>query len=370
MDLITKEQAQNILSGSLFLGCGGGGSGDIGQDIIDKTDGKVSMMSMEEAKKFGPDALFITISGVGSPASKESYCGDAAYSRIVEITRELQKANPSLPQGEIRGLIPSEMGAASSFGPFMTSAQLGIPVINTACDGRAHPFGSMGSLGLQTLPKPVIQVACGGDPKKNRYLEVSVIAAVDPAAEIIRTSASNAGGLVEVARNPVDYPYLERTSAIDCYSLAEAIGQEFNEKTQTEEKLKRVCAVVKGDIIAEGTVGPVTIETKNALDYGHLEVIGPNGKFEMYFCNEYMAVNSPDGVRLFTFPDLIVTANLETGRPLSTAELKEGDKVCLLGSSWKNMILGLGVRYRAPYKRLEDALEIEMIKYLDGLFVD
>lgn len=371
MELITREKAQNILSGSLFLGCGGGGSGDKGQDTIDKTDGKVNMISMEEAKKFGPDALFITISGVGSPASKESYRGDDAYSRIIEITKNLQKDNPSLPQGEIRGLLPSEMGGASSFGPFMTSAQLGIPVINTACDGRAHPFGGMGSLGLQTLSQPVIQVACGGDPQKNRYLEVSVVAPVNSAAEVVRTSASNAGGLVVVARNPVDYPYLERTSAIDCYSLAEAIGREFNEGAQVEDKLRRVCAVVKGNVIAEGTVGPITIETRNALDYGHFEVIAPDGKrFKMYFCNEYMAVNGPDGTRLHTFPDFIVTANLETGRPISTAELKEGDRVCLLGSGWKNMILGLGVRYRAPYKRLEDALGIEMIKYLDGLFED
>lgn len=253
MEQITREKAQNILSGSLFLGCGGG-SGDKGRDIIDKTEGKVNMISVEEAKKFGPDALFITISGVGSPASKESYRGDDAYSRIIEIAKSLQKDNPSLPQGEIRGLLPSEMGGSSSFGPFMTSALLGIPVVNTACDGRAHPFGGMGSLGLQALSRPVIQVACGGNPQKNRYLEVSVIAPVDAAAEVIRTSASNAGGLVVVARNPVDHPYLERTSAVDCYSLAEAIGREFNGAAQAEEKLNRVCAVVKGGIIAAGTV--------------------------------------------------------------------------------------------------------------------
>lgn len=371
MDIITKEQAQNILSGSLFLGCGGGGSGDIGQNIIDKTDGKVNMMSMEEAKGFGPDALFITISGVGSPASRESYCGDDTYTRIIEITKSLQKSTPSLPQGEIRGLIPSEMGGASSFGPFMTSARLGIPVINTACNGRAHPFGGMGSLGLQALSRPVIQVGCGGDPKANRYLEVSVVASVDDAADMIRAGASRAGGLVRVARNPVDYPYLERTSAVDSYTLAEAIGREFNAGAHVEDKLRRVCAAVKGDVIAEGTVGAINIETRNALDYGSFEITTANGsRYSMYFCNEYMAVNSSGGARLFTFPDFIVTANLSTGLPISTAELKEGDKVCLLGSSRKNMILGAGVRYRAPYRRLEDALGIEMIKYLDGLFLD
>lgn len=373
MELITSEKARNILFGSLFLGCGGGGKLDTGLDIINKTDGKVNMISMEEASQFGRDALFVTISGVGSPASKDSYRGDNTYSRIIEIIKNLQKDNPSLPQGEIRGLIPSEMGATSSFGPFMTSAQLGIPIVNAACDGRAHPFGTMGSLGLQAQSRTVIQVACGGDPKKKRYLEVSVIAAVDSAAEIIRASASNAGGLVEVARNPVDFRYLARSAAAECYSLAEEIGRAFNDRSLfVEEKINNVCSVIKANCIAQGTVGPITIETKNALDYGHFEVtdFSDGKKYEMYFCNEYMAMNAPDGSRLYTFPDFIVTADCETGRPISTAELKEGDKVYLLGSSWKNMILGLGVRYRAPYKRLEDALGIEMIKYLDGLFED
>lgn len=372
MELITRERAVNILSGSLFLGCGGGGHGKIGAETIDKTDGKVYMMSMEEAKQLGPDALFITISGVGSPASREGYRGDDTYSRIIEITKNLQKENPALPQGEIRGLIPSEMGGASSFGPFMTSVQLGIPVINTACNGRAHPFGTMGSLGLQALSKPVVQVACGGNPQKNRYLEVSVVAAVDAASEIIRASAANAGGLVEVARNPVDYQYLERTSAVGCYSLAEAIGQAANSgDLSAKEKLERVCGVVSGEIITDGVVGPITIETRNALDYGHFEVTACDGKkFKMYFCNEYMAVNGPDGSRLFTFPDFIVTADKKTGNPISTAELREGNEVYLIGSNWKHMILGLGVRYHAPYERLEGALGIEMIKYLDGLFVD
>lgn len=199
-----------------------------------------------------------------------------------------------------------------------------------------------------------------------------MIAAVDSAAEIIRSSASNADGLVEVARNPVEYRYLVRSSAAGCYSMAEEIGREFTDRSLlVDEKLDHVCRVVNGRIITTGTVGPITIETRNALDYGHFEVTDSNGdKFKMYFCNEYMAVNSPNGTRLNTFPDFIVTADYETGRPISTAELKEGAEVYLLGSKWTNMLLGLGVRYRAPYKRLEDALGIEMIKYLDGLFID
>ena len=137
------------------------------------------------------------------------------------------------------------------------------------------------------------------------------------------------------------------------------------------EQLRNVCGVVNGEIITKGIVGPITIETKNALDYGYFEVNTSDGsKFKMYFCNEYMAVDDPRGRRIGTFPDFIVTADATTGIPISSAELKEGDKIYLLHSPWRNMILGSGVRYRAPYIRLEDALGIEMIKYLDGLFID
>ena len=83
--------------------------------------------------------------------------------------------------------------------------KIDIPVVDAACDGRAHPLGTMGSLGLTGT---VVQLGCGGNPEKGMYTEIEVIAAVDKASDLIRTASAAAGGLIEVARNPVKNPIL------------------------------------------------------------------------------------------------------------------------------------------------------------------
>lgn len=371
MSIISEKNASNILAGSSFLGCGGGGSVSTGRAIIDKTQGKVDLISIEEARNIaGKDGLFVTISPVGSPASTESYCDDDTYSKIISLLRAQQSANPTMPQGDIVGLIPCEIGASSAFGPFMTAAQLGLPVVDASCDGRAHPLGVMGSLGLEKLSVPVIQVGCGGNPDKNKYVEVSVIAAVDGAANIIRNSAANAGGLIEVARNPVDITWLEKNAAIRAYTFAQEIGAAFFDASAGIKGLQRVAEIVKGEIVTKGVVGPITIETKNALDYGHFNITASDGTvYTMTFCNEYMAMDGPSG-RKYTFPDFMVTASSIYGLPKSTAELVEGEEVYLLGASRKNMILGSGLRHRAAYERLESALGIKMIEYIQDILTD
>lgn len=367
--VLTKGDAEKILSGSLFLGCGGGGDDTVGKSIIEKAVPKgVELVSLDEVPQEG---LFLTISPVGSPASTESHCDDDTYERIITLFKQKQKEDPRVPQGEVVGLLPCEIGALSSFCPMMTASLCGIPVVDAACDGRAHPFGSMGSLGLEKRGGVVVQVCAGGKREKNYYVEVSVIASVDAAANIIRTSAANAGGMVAVARNPIDYAWMKKTAAPGAYSFARRIGESFAQEGSAAQKLQAVCGTIGGQIVAEGVVGDILIETKNALDYGRFTITTDAGEvYAMTFCNEYMSMDGPDGERKFTFPDFMATCTAEDGKPVSTAKLKKGDRVFLLGSSRHNMLLGQGLRYRAPYLRLEDALGIEMLRYVGDIIDD
>ena len=365
--MISKQEAQDMLIGSLFLGCGGGGSDQIGQDLIDRSIPiGVEMCPLSE---IGQDELLVTISPVGSPASKESCCGEETYTRIIELLKKKLSDNPEiLPQGEIAGVIPCEIGAYSSFGPFLTAAKLGIPVVDAACDGRAHPLGTMGSLGLTGT---VVQIGCGGDPKKGMYTEIEVIAAVDKAADLIRTASAAAGGLMEVARNPVKKDHLETTSALGAYEYARKIGEAYNSGKTVEDRIQRACAVMRGTIYKQGKVEGLHLETKNALDYGYFIVrISDEEAYRLTFCNEYMAMDDSAGVRVCTFPDAMITVDAKTGNPVTTAFIEEGMDVILITSTHDNMLLGEGVKQRAPYERLEGALGIEMIRYIKDILKD
>ena len=277
--------------------------------------------------------------------------------------------NPeTLPQGKITGVIPCEIGAYSSFGPFLTAAKLDIPVVDAACDGRAHPLGTMGSLGLTGT---VVQLGCGGNPEKGMYTEIEVIAAVDKASDLIRTASAAAGGLIEVARNPVKKSYLETTSAIGAYEYARKIGEEYAKGKTQDERICNAANAVNGTVYAQGVVEELHLETQNALDYGYFTVrISENEAYKLTFCNEYMAMDDINGNRLHTFPDAMITVDVRTGKPVSTAFIENGMNVVLITSHRSNMLLGEGVKHRAPYERLEGALGIEMIRHIKDILKD
>ena len=68
------------------------------------------------------------------------------------------------------------------------------------------------------------------------------------------------------------------------------------------------------------------LRSEGGFDVGVVKVSG----FEMSFWNEYMTVDGPDGQRVGTFPDLIMTFDAQTGRPTPTSDLTTGQDIYLI----------------------------------------
>lgn len=259
--IVNSSDIQKIALGSLILGGGGGGNVQEGLETADKALqlDQVELLSLSDISD--RDGVVLTISGVGSPASETAFYSDEVYEKILQLVQTQLKQ-------DIIGFIPCEMGGSSSFEPFIPAALLKLPLINSACDGRAHPFGIMGSLGL-----------------------------------------------------------------------------------------------------GKGTVSKYTLQTENALDHGHFVIDTCDGLCKMYFFNEYMALER-DGIRLHTFPDLLLTVYAATGQVLSTAEIDEGREVIIFAAPKEKLRLGKGLRYRSTYRRIEEILKIDMQVYVEDLFLD
>ena len=71
-----------------------------------------------------------------------------------------------------------------------------------------------------------------------------------------------------------------------------------------------------------------------------------------------------EGTRLATFPDLICTLSLETGLPVSVAQMHEGKEVAVLVNSKADLPVGTGAREPDAYPEVEAALGIDQT---DGL---
>jgi DUF917 family protein len=76
---------------------------------------------------------------------------------------------------------------------------------------------------------------------------------------------------------------------------------------------------------------------------------------ELGFVNEYLTADSA-GERLATFPDVLATLSVHTGRIISIANLREGDEVAVLHVPKANVPLGDGVREPSVYPEVEAML--------------
>lgn len=361
--LVNLDDIKKIAIGSLFLG--GGGGGDIHEGLAAAKRalelGEVQIVPLSEIRK--KDGVILTISGVGSPASDTAYYSEDVYERILNLIQSQEKR-------EIIGLIPCEMGGSSSFEPFIPAARLNIPVINSACDGRAHPFGIMGSLGLEKSGNNItIQAGAGGKEETDTYVEILLTGSIETTSDLIRNAAAKAGGAVAVARNPVSPFWIENAGATGAYDLAYKIGEAYLKGKTVMDKITAVCSVVGGTVICQGRVENYVLNTENALDHGSFTVCSENDKYKLYFFNEYMAVEKNKD-RLHTFPDLITTIDGATGEILTTAQIKDGCNIIVVAAPKEQMLLGKGLLYRDVYERIEKILKIEMQKYVSKIFLD
>lgn len=347
--------------GAHLLGGGGGGQRARGLKTANEalTIGKVELKELDE---LSPDDIVVTISGVGAPSKKEAMYTSQHYLRALELL-ETQLDRP------IAGFIPSEMGASAAFGPFIAAAAKGLPVINTACDGRAHPLGTMGALGLDKNPSfETIQAACGGKKENGTYIEILSRGNIRSVSKASLMAAQLAGGLTTVVRNPINAAYLKEHSAVGCYKKAMEIGQAISIANTPMEKANSAMKLLGGTVICEGIISTYELITEGGLDHGRCTVMSKHDEYTLHFYNEYMALEHA-GKRIGTFPDLIATIDASTGTPLLTAEIAQGREVIVLLAPKERLILASGIRQPQDYKSIENILGIPMLKYISDIMM-
>ena len=347
MDL-DRDMVRALALGGGVLGGGGGGEYEEGLRLLELALelGRPSMRALDD---LDDDAVIVTVSGVGAPAAVHRDVRVADYLASVELF--LDHSGTS-----VAGMISSENGGFSSANGFVQSALTGIPVIDAACNGRAHPSGVMGSMGLHRVQGYVSkQAAVGGTPgvRGVRLYAEGALRSVD---HVVRQGAVAAGGLVSVTRNPVEASYLRVHGAPGALTLAAALGEVV---MRSEAKGARAVAdaIIEhfgvGEILAEGSVDEMSLRTEGGYDVGSIKV----GGLEATFWNEFMTVDGA-GERKATFPDLVFTLDSQTALPLTTAEIERGREIVLVSVPKDHLPLGSGVKDPDVLREVEQVLGV------------
>jgi uncharacterized protein len=353
---IDEELIDAVVIGGCFLGGGGGGDPTAGRRMgrLALEIGLPRLISLDELPD---DAVIVTVSAVGAPAAVDQFCTPMNYVHALELLRK--------DLGRVDGLITSENGGLASTNGWFQSAVTGIPVVDAPCNGRAHPTGMMGAIGLHKEAGYVSrQAAAGGNPDLGMYTEIITGAVISEASRLVRQAAVSAGGMVAVARNPVTVSYVRTHAAPGALSQAIDVGRHMLSTIDknTSDTAKVAADFLGGQVATEGIVESIDLETRNGFDLGTVFIRADGDLFELSFWNEYMTLDS-GGKRLATFPDLIATVELETGFPLPTAAIAKGKRVAVVTVPKSRLILGAGMKDSKLMEEAEQIVDRPMLDY-------
>ncbi len=320
-----------VLGGSV-LGGGGGGASEWGLHYgrLALAQGRPVLL---DGADLPPESTVVTVSLVGAPASPDAHVDPDHLVRAVELLSQQARRRPD-------ALITNENGGFATVNGWVQAARLGIPILDSPCNGRAHPTGLMGAMGLHHRPGYDSWQACaGGDPGQDRYLEATVRASLRSACALVRQAAVAAGGLVAVARNPVPVEYALAHGAPGAIRQAMELGRAMLEAGPGDTAAVAARDFLQGELTGRGLVREVSLASKGGFDSGRVLVEEPSGRQHLLtFWNEYVLAETPGRVSA-TFPDLICTLSATTGRPISTAEIGVGMEVMILLVDRQRLIL-------------------------------
>jgi DUF917 family protein len=304
------------VTGGAILGGGGGGHVADGVAIARRAlaCGRPELWSLDELPG---DALTITVAVVGAPGAT------GAHVSADQHVRALRLAEQALgDRGPIAAINTNENGAATTVNGWLQAAVTGLPVLDAPCNGRAHPTGLMGSLGLHRDRAFVsVQGFAGGRGAK--AIEGSTTGSLESVAALVRRASAEAGGLVAVARNPVRADVLGRRGAPGGVTEAIRVGL-----AHARGGVAGVARYLGGRVAGEGRVALARCELREGFDVGEVVIEGAP-PLRLRFVNEYLTLHA-GARRVAGFPDLVMTFDARTGAPVVSADVRRGQRLAVL----------------------------------------
>lgn len=352
---LTHDDGVAAIYGGCILGGGGGGLIAEGEakvrDLFERSEGP-TLISLDE---LDDDQTVACVALVGAPSAQDAFLTADQMVEAVELVQ--QHAGSGLS-----ALMTNENGAATTINGWLQAAALGLPVVDSPANGRAHPTGSMGALSLHARTGyRSVQGFSGGSG--TRRFAGTIAGTLSEASDVVRQVSVYAGGLVSVCRNPVEVAYIREHAALGGVSQAIELGKVFLGVEQGQARVDAVVGHLGAERLAEGPVSEVQIVQRGGFDVGLVRVDG----VELTFWNEYMTAERGEE-RLGTFPELLMTLDARTGAPVVTAEIQEQQHVVVIKVAVDRLLLGSTMRDASLLAGIEPIVNKKIIEHQEALW--
>ena len=324
MVYLHEEDLDYIAIGAAILGSGGGGDPYIGKLMAKQAIRKHGKVKLITADEVPDEELVIPSAMMGAPAvmleklPNGSEPGDA----IRSIETHLGK--------KAYAVLPIEAGGINSCIPVYTAASLGLPLIDADGMGRAFPELPMTTFGVAGIPATPMALC---DEKGNKV----ILDTIDNAwSETLARTATIAMGLSSmIAIYCMNGKELKEYAVKGTISLARKIGKRLMESNkEKDDPIKGLLEVSSGFHLFDGKITDVQRNLTSGFIRGNVSIDGIEGykgsDFNLEFQNENL-VGCMNGEPVAMTPDLITILDKGKGFPITTENLKYGQRVSVIG---------------------------------------
>jgi len=321
---LSVDDIDCLAVGAAVLGTGGGGDPYLGklmakQAIMEKGD--VRLIDLEEMPD---DKLVVPSAMMGAPAV---------------LLEKLPNGNE--PQTAVRAIesytgkkafatISLEAGGINSTIPVYTAARLGLPLVDADGMGRAFPEIPMVTFSIGGV-KASPMICC--DEKGNMV----ILETIDNAwVETLSRTVTVAMGLSSmISLYVMDGKTVKKHAVRGTLSLAIDIGKRILESSRSKQNpVDAILERTHGHRLFEGKVTDVQRDLTTGFVRGKAIFEGIDshrgGVFTLEFQNENL-MGFLDGEPAAMVPDLITVLDIENGTPITTEQLKYGQRVVIIG---------------------------------------
>ncbi len=333
---LTAADLPDLARGAAFLGTGGGGNPYIGRLMVElamrETGRELELLDLSDVPD---DALVIPTAMMGAPT-----CIVEKLPQGMEAANSLRRLEHHLGRTAF-ATMPIEAGGVNSMIPLVVGLRLGLPVVDADGMGRAFPELFHETFHVYGVPgTPMVVTNDHGDQAliethDNHMMEW-----------MARGLTIRMGGVAYIAEYAMDGATAKRVSISGTLGLGLKIGRAIREAH--ERRLDPFAHIVEtlagtsytpGKVIFEGKIVEVFRRTAEGFAKGAVLIQQLDGEtgggadvLQIEFQNENLIAQIGERV-LAVVPDLICILDSETAEPLTTEELRYGQRVKVMAVS-------------------------------------
>ncbi len=335
LTLKTRADVEDLTTGCTFFGTGGGGDKQLGLNMLyPHIDAGTRIQIVDVGTIKDDDWLACPYySGTIAPPTSEI---EAVRTRFPWdfFEKELAEGLAALEAHmgvNFAAAVPFELGGVNTPAPIDAAVKHGIPCVDGDYSGRAVPEICQNTVcvkGYSMAPMALI------DWYGNKSI-VEHVVNYEMGERISKALSEVAWGRLGNVAFPVKGKDFHRAIIPGTLSKSYRVGRIIRESRESgDDPAARIVESVGGWVLFRGEVVERTWENREGYMWGETVIKGsgvkPGMKMKVWFKNENH-VTWLDDKPWITSPDIIEIIDSKTGEPITNTDIKEGDKVSVVG---------------------------------------